>query len=120
MVVHDMLGSQRQVSKSKLLTQDPVTASPAVLVKRYSITQHKELEHQLSLRHGVLQRCVMAHWAVLEYVARWPFRSRPQKSTVFMPALNCPIHCTADWLTKPTAHVKQQNRAHVIDISDGM
>ncbi len=37
--------------------QDPVTATPAVLVKQYNITQHKELEAQLSLRHGDLQRC---------------------------------------------------------------
>ncbi|DBB01895.1 TPA: hypothetical protein ACH3X1_000492 [Trebouxia sp. C0004] len=35
---------------------DPVTATPAVLVKRYNITQHKELEAQLSLRQGDLQR----------------------------------------------------------------
>lgn len=36
--------------------QDPVDASPAVLVKRYNITQHKELEMQLSTRQGDLLR----------------------------------------------------------------
>ncbi|DBA66901.1 TPA: hypothetical protein ACH3X2_002024 [Trebouxia sp. C0005] len=36
--------------------QDPVTATPAVLVKQYNITQHKELEAQLFLRQGDLQR----------------------------------------------------------------
>ena len=34
-----------------------MTATPAVLVKQYNITQHKELEAQLALRHGNLQRC---------------------------------------------------------------
>ena len=36
--------------------QDPVDASPAVLVKRYNITQHKEIEMQLSTRQGDLLR----------------------------------------------------------------
>ena len=36
--------------------QDPVDASPAVLVKRYDITQQKELEIQLAARQGVLLR----------------------------------------------------------------
>ena len=36
--------------------QDPVDASPAVLVKRYNITQHKELEIQLATRQGDLLR----------------------------------------------------------------
>ncbi|KAL3135611.1 3',5'-cyclic-nucleotide phosphodiesterase pde1 [Trebouxia sp. C0009 RCD-2024] len=35
---------------------DPVDASPAVLVKRYNITQHKELEIQLATRQGDLLR----------------------------------------------------------------
>ena len=36
--------------------QDPVDASPAVLVKRYDITQQKELEIQLAARQGDLLR----------------------------------------------------------------
>ncbi|KAL3135615.1 hypothetical protein ABBQ38_006096 [Trebouxia sp. C0009 RCD-2024] len=36
--------------------RDPVDASPAVLVKRYNITQHKELEIQLATRQGDLLR----------------------------------------------------------------
>ena len=36
--------------------QDPVDAAPAVLVKRYNITQHKELEHKLSIREEDLLR----------------------------------------------------------------
>ena len=32
-------------------------ASPAVLVKRYNITQHKELAMQLAMRQGDLLRC---------------------------------------------------------------
>ncbi|KAL3158778.1 hypothetical protein ABBQ32_011505 [Trebouxia sp. C0010 RCD-2024] len=35
---------------------DPVDASPAVLVKRYNITEHKELEMQLATRQGDLLR----------------------------------------------------------------
>lgn len=36
--------------------QDPVDGSPAVLVKRYNITQQKEMEIQLSMQQEVLQR----------------------------------------------------------------
>ena len=36
--------------------QDPVDASPAVLVKRYNVTEHKELEIQLATRQGDLLR----------------------------------------------------------------
>lgn len=37
--------------------QDPVDGSPAVLVKRYNITQQKETEMQLSAQQEALQRC---------------------------------------------------------------
>ena len=37
--------------------QDPVDASPAVLVKRYDITQQKDLELKLSIQQQELQRC---------------------------------------------------------------
>ncbi|KAL3145886.1 putative 3',5'-cyclic phosphodiesterase pde-3 [Trebouxia sp. C0009 RCD-2024] len=36
--------------------QDPVDSSPAVLVKRFNMTQQKELELQLSIQQEVLQR----------------------------------------------------------------
>ena len=36
--------------------QDPVDGSPAVLVKRYNITQQKEMEIQLSMQQEALQR----------------------------------------------------------------
>ena len=39
--------------------QDPVNASPAVLVKRYSISQQKHLEQQLLLHEEALQRSVV-------------------------------------------------------------
>lgn len=40
-----------------LVMQDPVDSSPAVLVKRYNVTQQKELELQLSDQQEALQRC---------------------------------------------------------------
>ena len=36
--------------------QDPVDSNPAVLVKRFNVTQQKELEVQLSIQKEVLQR----------------------------------------------------------------
>ena len=41
---------------STLWVQDPVDASPAVLVKRYNITQQKHLELQLTAHQDALQR----------------------------------------------------------------
>lgn len=38
--------------------QDPVDASPAVLVKRYNITEQKYLELQLTAHQDALQRSV--------------------------------------------------------------
>jgi len=39
-----------------LSLQDPVDSSPAVLVKRYNVTQQKELELQLSCQQEALQK----------------------------------------------------------------
>ena len=39
-----------------MMNQDPVNGSPAVLVKRYNITQQKETEMQLSMQQEALQR----------------------------------------------------------------
>ena len=39
-----------------LLVQDPVSLSPAVLVKRYNISQQKELELQLARQQDILQK----------------------------------------------------------------
>ena len=41
--------------------QDPVSERPAVLVKRYNISQQKELELQLSVQQVALQRCDTQH-----------------------------------------------------------
>lgn len=40
--------------------QDPVNASPAVLVKRYNISQQKHVEQQLLLHEEALQRSATA------------------------------------------------------------
>ena len=40
------------------MLQDPVDASPAVLVKRYNITEQKHLELQLTAHQDALQRSV--------------------------------------------------------------
>lgn len=39
-----------------LLRQDPVTGRPATLIKRYNISQQKELELQLASQQVALQR----------------------------------------------------------------
>lgn len=36
--------------------QDPVNDGSAVLVTRYNITQHKELEHELVIRQSSLEQ----------------------------------------------------------------
>ena len=41
---------------NKCCLQDPINSSPAVLVKRFNVTQQKELEAQLSIQKDVLQR----------------------------------------------------------------
>lgn len=46
--------------KGCLVVQDPVDASPAVLVKRYNITQQKHIELQLTAHQEALQRWVAA------------------------------------------------------------
>ena len=40
--------------------QDPVSASSAVLVKKYNISQQKELEIQLASQQVALQRCAFS------------------------------------------------------------
>lgn len=40
----------------RVALQDPVDASPAVLLTRYNITQHKELEHDLVIRQSSLEQ----------------------------------------------------------------
>lgn len=40
------------------MVQDPVDASPAVLTKRYNITQQKHVELQLTAHQEALQRWV--------------------------------------------------------------
>lgn len=45
--------------------QDPVSEQPSVLVKRYNISQQKELELQLSIQQAALQRWVPAVVRVL-------------------------------------------------------
>ena len=44
------------MSLSDPYLQDPVDGSPAVLVRRYNITQQKELEIQLLNQQEALQR----------------------------------------------------------------
>ncbi len=39
-----------------VLLQDPINASPAVLVKKYDITAQKDLELKLSIQQQELQR----------------------------------------------------------------
>ena len=39
--------------------QDPVNSSPAVLIKRYNISQQKELEVQLARQQEALQRYIV-------------------------------------------------------------
>lgn len=43
-------------STSCVQVQDPVKTSPAVLIKRYNISQQKELELQLASQQMALQR----------------------------------------------------------------
>ena len=43
-------------SHQECLMQDPVDRSPAVLVKRYNVTEQKELELQLSDQQEALQK----------------------------------------------------------------
>lgn len=45
-----------QTTLTSCCLQDPVDSSPAVLVKRFNVTQQKELEVQLSSQQEVLQR----------------------------------------------------------------
>lgn len=47
---------QNLTARQPLAMQDPVDASPAVLVKRYNITEQKHLEIQLTAHHDALQR----------------------------------------------------------------
>ena len=44
----------------KIWLQDPVSLCPSALVKRYNISQQKELELQLAVQQDILQRYVMA------------------------------------------------------------
>ena len=61
--------------------QDPVDASPAVLVKKYDITQQKELELKLSVQQQELQRCNAALFFIIfaSQLCRHPHHcSRPR------------------------------------------
>ena len=51
--------------------QDPVNASPAVLVKRYNISQQKHLELQLTARQDALQRSVTL--LCMRYDTKWEY-----------------------------------------------
>ena len=44
------------------MVQDPVTSGPAVLVKRYNITQQKQIEIQLEAQQELLQRYTLPVW----------------------------------------------------------
>ena len=53
--------------------QDPVSLCPSALVKRYNISQQKELELQLAVQQDILQRCAAtAIYAVLLSALRKP------------------------------------------------
>ena len=43
--------------RCRLLSQDPITGNPAVLVFLHNITQQKQMEMQLAQRQEALQRC---------------------------------------------------------------
>ena len=45
------------MAHSRGLLTGPIDASPAVLVKKYDITQQKDLELKLSIQQQELQRC---------------------------------------------------------------
>ena len=51
------MGSHHCLTVFLAQLQDPIDASPAVLVKRYDITEQKELELKLSVQQQELQRC---------------------------------------------------------------
>ena len=51
-----------------MLVQDPVTSAPAVLIKRYNISQQKELELQLADQQLALQRSAISHYNMLDLI----------------------------------------------------
>lgn len=54
------------------LMQDPVNALPAVLVKRYNITQQKHAELQLMLHEEALQRSALFPSVILKLFVGHP------------------------------------------------
>lgn len=60
--MHDVQRGTLEAMNHNMQTrlQDPVSLCPSALVKRYNISQQKELELQLAVQQDILQRYVMA------------------------------------------------------------
>ena len=87
--------------------QDPVDGSPAVLVKRYNITQQKETEMQLSAQQEALQRCACMHaCCLLQRRSTYPCQECLLAATVqrvltcFLLSCGLLSECLYTWFTR--------------------